>query len=92
MMWWQIVAFSVLGTLSVALILALTTSWVIDAVKRRKRKHEWYMNTLMKAMKRLDEIDIELDYIRDVTLILNEEIYDMKEKKHEKFNRQNSNR
>ena len=89
---WKIIVLSVLGTLLLVWLLYVICSTISDAKERKKRREEWYMNTLMKAMKRLDEIDIELDYIRDVTLILNEEICDMKEKKHEKFNRQNSNR
>ena len=88
---WKIIVLSLLGTLSLVWLLYVICSAISDAKKRKKRREEWYMQTLMKLMERVDEIECDIDVIaEDIENIAND-IY-VEENYYEKFNRQNSNR
>lgn len=79
----EIIAVSVVYTIVAVLLLYMFCDMVVSHRRKKKRQREWYIETLMSMMRRLDDIDIELENVVESLLMLNEEIYEYKEKQDE---------
>lgn len=75
----QVIALAISATSLFFLLVLWIALGVANIKEKRKRQREYYVEQLMKISKRLDDIEYtQLDGIRDVSLTLNEMIFEIR--------------
>lgn len=75
----QVIALTISATSLFFLLVLWIALGVANIKEKRRNKREYFMEQLMKISKRLDDIEYtQLDGIRDVSLTLNEMIFEIR--------------